>query len=159
MNLPPLKSSLLVSVGPVAYSLAFFTHSALREWQLVLAVVMGIVTAIVIPALYLQNIYISNKRHLQLCEYINAFIFAGLATLPVLAAWINGTADAHLLLFLVVMTTVTIPILYIEYTRLTDVNSYGESNILPYLKGLIFTGFSIGAGLIGWGSGKMIRAL
>ncbi len=116
---------------------------------------MGIVIAIVIPVLYLQNTYISNNRRLQVSKSIGAFIFAGLATTPVLAAWIKGTANAHLLLALVVMTTVIIPILYVENTRLTFVNSYEESDICLYLKGLIFTGFSIGVGLIGWGSGTM----
>ncbi|MDE0423405.1 MAG: hypothetical protein OXN25_00905 [Candidatus Poribacteria bacterium] len=155
MNLSALKVSSLLSIGAVAYLLAFFTHSTLREWQLILAVVMGVVIVIVIPVLYLQNTHISNNRPLRLSESIYAFIFAGLATTPVLATWIKGTADAYLLLVLVAMTTVIIPILYVENTRLTRVNSYEESDIRLYLKGLIFAGFSIGVGLIGWGSGTM----
>lgn len=159
MNLPALKWSLLLSIGFVAYLSAFFTDSTLTEWRLILTVVMGIVMAIAIPVLYLQNKRISDNRRLQVSNYLSACFFVGLATIPVLAYWVKGAANAHLLLVLVVVMTVIIPILYVENTRLTYVNSYEESDVRLYLKGLIFAGISIGVGFIGWGSGTMSKVI
>ena len=59
-SLPTLERALLTVIGFFAYYLAFHMGRTFVEWQFGLTIVLAVVTAIVIPALFRENERVSQ---------------------------------------------------------------------------------------------------
>lgn len=152
-SLSVLKVPTLFCIGFLAYFLAFFTTRTLVEWQLVLTMVLGVVLTISIPSLYIENARITKIQRCLTYEYIYALLFVALAITPVLAGWVGRTTNVDLLIGLGAMVIILIPILYAENARVSSEPAYENSEIRVFINALIFVGFAIIVGSIGWISG------
>ena len=151
-SLPNLERSLLFIVAFFAYFLAFSFGRGLAEWRFGLTIILSAVLG-TIPALYVENKRLTNQLsdgHFCILCYIGSIGLAGLAMLPVLAAWIGGIITYKLIASLVLFVIVFVPILYLENERVNSQLSEEITKPRTFRHALAFVALAIIVGGIGW---------
>ena len=154
-SLPTLERSLLFVVGFFAYFLAFRFGKGLAEWQFGLTIILSAVLAITVPALYVENKRLTNQ--LSILCYSGSIGLAGLAMLPVFAAWIGRIITYKLIASLVAFVIMFVPILYLENERVSSQLSEEVTEPRTFRHALTFVGLAIIVGGVGWLVGTATR--
>ena len=154
-SLPTLERSLLFVVGFFAYFLAFRFGKGLVEWQFGLTIILSAVLAITVPALYVENKRLTNQ--LSILCYSGSIGLAGLAMLPVFAAWIGGIITYKLIASLVAFVIIFVPILYLENERVSSQLSEEVTEPRTFRHALTFVALAIIVGGVGWLVGTATR--
>ena len=154
-SLPTLERSLLFVVGFFAYFLAFRFGKGLAEWQFGLTIILSAVLAITVPALYVENKRLTNQ--LSILCYSGSIGLAGLAMLPVFAAWIGGIITYKLIASLVAFVIMFVPILYLENERVSSQLSEEVTEPRTFRHALTFVALAVIVGGVGWLVGTATR--
>ena len=161
-NLPTSERALITIVGFVTCFFAFRSEKALVEWQFGLTIALGVVFAIVVPALSRKNKRVTselNEENFCPCftcsiEYI---FFSGAGLIFVLVVNMLGRTPYGLIAGLGGILMFLAPVLYLENERVTIARS--EETIEPrtFRHAFIFLGVAILVGSVGWFSGTAMR--
>ena len=152
-SLPTLERALLTVTGFFAYYLAFHFGRGLAEWRFGLTIILSAVLTITVPALYVENKRLTNQLsdgHFCILCYSGSIGLAGLAMLPVLAAWIGGIITYKLIAPLVLFVIVFVPILYLENERVSSQLSEEITEPRTFRHALAFVALAIIVGGVGW---------
>lgn len=154
-NLPTLERALLTVIGFFAYYLAFRAGRTFVEWQFGLTIVLAVVTAIVIPALFRENKRVTSELNgKQLCACfvcsIEIFIIIGIDLIPLLAVWISGRTGYKLIAGLGGVLIIFFSILYLENERVSSRLSEEVTEPRNLMHALIFILLAVIVGSMGW---------
>jgi hypothetical protein len=161
-SLPTSERALLTIVGFFTCFFAFRSDQTLVEWQLGLTIALGVVLAIVVPALSRKNKLVTselNEENACPCftcsiEYI---FFAGVGLIPVFVVEIVGRTTYGLIAGLGGILMFLVPILYLENERVTSRLSEEITEPRTFRHASIFLGLAIIVGSGGWFSGTAMR--
>ena len=161
-SLPTLERALLTVIGFFAYYLAFRMGRTFVEWQFGLTIVLAVVTAIVIPALFRENDRVTSElKGEQLCACfvcsIGIFILIGIDLIPILAVWILGKTGYKLIAGLGAVLIIFFPILYLENDRVSSQLSEEVTEPRNLMHALIFIVLALIVGSVGWIVGTGMR--
>ena len=154
-NLPTLERSLLTVIGFFTYFLAFRAGRNIMEWQFGLTIVLAVVTAIVIPALFRENKRVTSELNgKQLCACfvcsIEIFIISGIDLIPLLTVWISGRTGYKLIAGLGGVLIIFFLILYMENDRVGSRLSEEVTEPRNLMHALIFILLAVIVGSMGW---------
>ena len=163
-SLPTLERALLTVIGFFAYYLAFRMGRTFVEWQFGLTIVLAVVTAIVIPALFRENERVTSELNgKQLCACfvcsISIFIIIGIDLIPILAVWISGKTGYKLIAGLGAVFIIFFPILYLENDRVSSQLSEEVTEPRTLMHALIFIVLALIVGSMGWIVGTGMRTV
>lgn len=161
-SLPTLERALLTVIGFFAYYLAFRMGRTFVEWQFGLTIVLAVVTAIVIPALFRENERVTselNGKQLCACFVCSASIFViiGFDLIPILVVWISGKTGYKLIACLGAVLIIFFPILYLENDRVSSQLSEEVTEPRNLMHALIFIVLALIVGSMGWIVGTGMR--
>ena len=161
-SLPTSERALLTIVGFVTCFFAFQSEKALVEWQFGLTIALGVVFAIVVPALSRKNKRVTSELNDEnFCPCFTCSVgyifFSGVGLTFVLVVNIVGRTTYGLVAGLLGILMFIAPILYLENERVTIPLSEETTEPRTFRHAFIFLFLAIIVGSVGWFSGTAMR--